>query len=585
MRRGSLTVVALLVTVMCTACSSSSRSSSASSSAPAGSAADATTGAATITPASNPSTTGQPTTTPASHPSTTGQTATSATTSPATNPATTKPASAKPVTTNPATSLAPKPAFRADAVGAVTVSGPITSGKAAIVLGAGGFDLSTVGYTEDEYFLSGSASAYTSAAPLTSNGQWTVTPTTPAAYTTRIVVRRPTDPAKFNGNVAVEWLNVSAGFDNSPDWSYAHDELIRSGWVWVGVSAQAVGVVGGGNSLGAALALKAADPVRYGPLVHPGDSYSYDIFSQAGAAIRTQWQPLLGGLQPQHVLALGESQSAFRLSTYVDAVAPIANVFDGYLVHSRGAVGAALSQAPLADVPAPDPTLERTDLGVPVLNVLTETDLLGKGLGYARARQSDTASIRTWEIPGTAHADLYNLGIGDTDNGSGGGDTALFAAMSTPVSSIYGGVITCDSPINAGPHTYVLRSALAALARWVDTGTAPPKMPRIDIDAATGEYAVDANGNVTGGIRTPQLDVPIAKLNGLGQTGTSFCGLFGTTTPFDAATLARLYPSHDAFVTAWNSAVDAAVTSGAILAVDGAQLKTVAAASTIGNPA
>ena len=548
MRPSSLTA-ALLVAVMCTACASSSSSSS-------------TVPAASAVLTSSPAATGPAATGPAA-------------TSPATSLA----------TTNPPTTIALQPEFRADAVGTVTVSGPITSGKGAIVLGAGGFDLSTVGYTQDEYFLSGSASAYTSAAPLTSTGRWTVTPTSPADYTTRIVVRGPKDPATFNGNVAVEWLNVSAGFDNSPDWSYAHDEMIRAGWVWVGVSAQAVGILGGGNSLGAALALKAADPDRYGPLVHPGDSYSYDIFSQAGAAVRTQWQQLLGGLQPRHVVAIGESQSAFRLSTYVDAIAPITNVFDGYLVHSRGAVGAALSQAPLADIPAPDPTLVRTDLGVPVLNVLSETDLLGKGLGYTRARQPDTASVRTWEIPGTAHADLYNLGIGDADDGSGGGDTALFAAMSTPVSSIYGGIITCDSPINAGPHTYVLRSALAGLSRWVETGTAPPEMPGIDINAASGQYAVDANGNVTGGIRTPQVDVPIATLNGLGQTGTSFCGLFGTTTPFDAATLARLYPSHDAFITAWDSAVDAAVASGAILAVDGDHLKSVAAASTIGNPA
>jgi len=32
-----------------------------------------------------------------------------------------------------------------------------------------------------------------------------------------------------------------------------------------------------------------------------------------------------------------------------------------------------------------------------------------------------------------------------------------------------------------------------------------------------------------GGIRTPHVDAPVATLSGLGQTGTNFCGLFGTT--------------------------------------------------------
>ena len=98
-----------------------------------------------------------------------------------------------------------------------------------------------------------------------------------------MVVRRPIDAADFDGTVFVEWLNVSGGLDASPDWTYAHVELIRSGAAWVGVSAQTVGIVGGGNALGAALALKNADPERYAALSHPGDDYSYDMYSQAGS--------------------------------------------------------------------------------------------------------------------------------------------------------------------------------------------------------------------------------------------------------------------------------------------------------------
>jgi hypothetical protein len=141
----------------------------------------------------------------------------------------------------------------------------VTGGKGAIVLpGTTTFDLSSAGYTQSEFFLSGNASSYAPTVPLGSNGRWQVAPASTSPYTTRIVVYRPANPARFNGTVIVEWLNVSAGVNAAPDWIFAHNELVRDGFAWVGVSAQATGVA----------ADKAADPVRYMALSHPGDSYS-----------------------------------------------------------------------------------------------------------------------------------------------------------------------------------------------------------------------------------------------------------------------------------------------------------------------
>ena len=498
---------------------------------------------------------------------------------------TTTPTSVKPTTSTTDTTttttvpscgpITPTPA-EPSTVGEVTVDGPIQTGNGAAVITPPGFDVTAVGYVQEEYFISGTASAYSSASPLRPDGCWTVEPTAPEPYTTRILVRRPADPAAFSGTVNVEWLNVTAGFDTAPDWTIAHTEMIRSGDAWVGVSAQTVGINGREGAL-VPLALKLADPVRYEPLDHPGDSYSYDMFSQAGAAVRTQAATLLGDLQPERLIAMGQSQSAFRLTTYVNAVAPIADVYDGYLLHSRGARGALLAEDPLREVAAPDPSLIRTDLGVPVLQALSETDLVGDRLGFARARQPDTDFLRTWEMAGTSHQDLYGLGIGDADDGSGAADTALFAAMSVPVSDLYGGVISCGDPINAGPLSYVMRSAVASLESWVVTGQPPASMPQVEIDDA-GAIVVDDNGIAIGGIRTPHVDVPIARLSGLGQPESdNFCGLFGTTTPFDAAALGLLYPDQAAFVTAWNASVDSAVASGAVMAADAQRLEDVAA--------
>jgi hypothetical protein len=57
-----------------------------------------------------------------------------------------------------------------------------------------------------------------------------------------MIVRRPTGPGEFNGGVIVEWLNVTAGCDVDIEWNTVAQYLQRSGYAFVGVSAQAAGV-------------------------------------------------------------------------------------------------------------------------------------------------------------------------------------------------------------------------------------------------------------------------------------------------------------------------------------------------------
>ncbi len=470
----------------------------------------------------------------------------------------------------------------------VTVTGPVTGGQGIDLPGTTSFDLSSVGYEQNEYFLSGTATAYTSTSPLTSNGRWTVTPASTAPYKTRMVVYRPINPKRFDGTVIVEWLNVSGGVDAAAAWLTDHVQMIRSGMVYVGVSVQAAGIEGSSGSLGASAGqaggIKGADLARYGSLNTPGDSYSYSMYEQAGAAIHRDAATVLAGLKPQRVLALGESQSAFRLVTYIDALQPQSQgVYDGYFVYSRGGSGAALSQAPQAAITPPTPTIIRTDLRVPVMMFETEADLLV--LGYLPARQAPTRFIREWEVAGTAHYDTYGLVESMTDNGNGTADVKTFDTMITPVSSFDGGAISCPVPLNAGAHTYELRAAVVALNRWVTTGTPPPQSPRLAVASPTA-FATDQNGESVGGIRTPQVQAPIAIVNGTGDTssaGGGFCGLFGATIPFSAAKIAQLYPTHAVFATKWDQAVAADVADGYLLPADATVLDRVAQQSTIGG--
>ena len=483
-----------------------------------------------------------------------------------------------------------------------TVQGPILPSAGISFLGSTTFPPSQVGYEQSEFFLSGTATSYASTRPLARSGDWDVKPATTAPYKTRIVVYRPIDPKHFDGTVVVEWLNVTAGIDAPAAWLNAHVQMIRDGMAYVGVDAQAGGINGQANSIAAVdgkSGLRQSDPARYGSLHHPGDSYSYSIFQQAGKALRTSGSELLGGLHPRRVLALGESQSAFRLVTYIDALQTRSpGIYNGYFVYSRGGNASDLSQAPQTTITTPTPTSIRTDLHVPVFLFETETDLLA--LGYFFARQPPTPYIREWETAGTAHDDTYGLLYSRSDTGDGGADAAAFQSMLDPPSDPIPGIVDCAAPVNAGSHTYELRAALAEVNRWISGGTPPPQSPRLEVDPADHHtFLTDSEGEAQGGIRTPQVQAPVAKLSGIGQPGSTsigtqpsnastissatLCSILGTTVPFSAAQLAALYPSHAAFVAKWDAATASEVKQGYLLPADARTLDEVAAASPVGG--
>ena len=405
-------------------------------------------------------------------------------------------------------------------------------------------DLPALGYTQTEYVVDGTATAYTSASPLTSDGQWTITPSSSAPFRTRMIVRRPTNPKHSNGVVYFEWLNVSNGFDWDPDWSQAHEEMIRDGYTWVGVSAQRVGVTDLVNRF----------PGRYGTLTQPSDSFSYDIFSQVGALFRAPGagDRFLGGAPVKTLIAGGHSQSAVRMTTYANAFQPRDHVFDAIMIHGRFRTGAPLSQAPQPVIPTGDPQMIRTDLDVPVMTLEAETELPD----FYTARQPDSPLFRLWEVPGISHNDAYQ--------------------------AQYFTISGCTNQINSGPHHYVFEAALEGLREWAQTGHAPASEPRVSVlTASPFTLDRDADGNARGGVRTPQLDVPIATLTGFNTPPS--CNLFGSTFPFTQARLAELYPTHGVYVSKVAHALTRAVGEGVILRSDAPEIQGTAAASSVGK--
>lgn len=365
--------------------------------------------------------------------------------------------------------------------------------------------------------------------------------------------------------MVVEWLNVSSGADAAPFFGFAGLEIARAGHVWVGVSAQWAGVVDapalvGVGGVGLA-ALQSADPQRYSELNHPGDAFCFDIYTRVVDVLLADRGPRglvnsgpLAGLQVDRVIAAGESQSAYALTTYLNGVQPLSGRFDGFLIHSRGGppmplgpLGGGVDLAAGRDDP---PCVLRDDLDVPVIVLQTETDVLGHLWSFP-ARQDDDATHRLWEVAGSAHADRSL--IGDFED-----------------------LLGCPEPVNRGQQRFVVRSALRHLDRWVADGTRPPVAERLMVsgDPAEGRSALrfvtDDVGNVRGGVRTPCVEAPVEVLSGLADpTASHVCQLFGTRGPAPPGALDARYPGGaEDYLAAYEEAVDRSIASGFVLADD-----------------
>ena len=418
-----------------------------------------------------------------------------------------------------------------------TLSGPVTGGERGTPFNA--VDVTDRGYLTEEYFLSGEATAYELVdGTHSADGQWNTRASADKAdFKTRMLVVRPEDPSAFNGTVVVFWLNVTAGFELGS----AGGEALR-GYAWVGVSAQKVGIDGFPQNPGG---LKAWDPERYGSLVHPGDAYSYDIFTQVASAIgperdRQGLDPM-GGLAVERLIAAGASQSAARLRTYINGVQPLAGVFDGFIPYidfggivpfasERGGERRGRRGRSLASV--------RADLDVPVIVVNSETELTS----YHPVREPDSERFRLWEVPGTSHVSVVRPEERTVDGS------------------------------NWLAYTPVYEAAIRHLHLWIRDGVEPPRMPRVEMKAGdpNPEVVRDEHGNALGGIRLPDLEAPTASHSGFGtqREGTRFGFLYGAATDFDSEELAALYPASKHYLDAWNAALESLVEQGMILPED-----------------
>ena len=351
------------------------------------------------------------------------------------------------------------------------------------------------GYIEEEWRQQGRAKTYSATHTWGQDGLWSVSVRNPLeAYETRLLVRRPVDPARFNGIVIVEWLNTSLGLDLDGIWMLMQEQLIREGYAWVGVSAEASGIQ----------QLQQGLPERYASAsIRTGD-LGFDIYTQAAHLVRNaaqQWGTQTPSPRQVRLIAAGYSKSASYLISYANAFQPLTQAFDGYYL--RGATPAAIQVHDFGlNVVMPR---WRPDLAVPVMQVQTEGEVKAS---WVLSDTPDSAHVRYVEIAGAVHFDAH------------------MQQMALDVGQPWGlKPPACRHPVIDLPAHVVDHAAIEALRHWVVDGREPSHAPRLQ-RSARGWLEYDGRGNVLGGIRLPQVSLGTAEYKVYGNLPASWPNLW-----------------------------------------------------------
>ena len=356
---------------------------------------------------------------------------------------------------------------------------------------ARGLDTAHFRYKTTEYFASGTAAG--------------------KPYTTRVVVRQPTDDGRFSGLVLAESMHSSGA---------AHMFEFTSGYLM--------------DSGHAAVEILTTSPqqfvdfnaARYERLKVENGQQN-EIIAQVGALVRSSKGPL--GNRVRKMVLGGTSMSAGTLINYLPAhmvfrTPEMNRIFDGFMPTSNGS------------------TIREID--VPIVHMPTMHEV---ETNVTRRQDSDELGLqyRLYEFAGIGHVD-------SRDNAR---------LLPNP----------CAKPLSTFLTQAYFSVSLHHLLRWVDEGIVPPRAPRILLDRDESNdgstMVLDAHGNPVGGIRSPYVDVPTAKyapvntaaeplianssdyvrVNGL-QGAQIMCRLSAYQEPFSAAKLRELYGSKRDYV-------------------------------------
>ncbi len=362
-------------------------------------------------------------------------------------------------------------------------------------------------------------------------------------FTTRLIVYRPRDVRRFSGRVIVETLHPNGG-GRGLVWDVLHGFFAAHGDAYVAVQHPLTfpGV-------------KAADPARYGALAASSPTQLWGMLAQAGAVLKGGNERLLPGFAVKRLLMTGYSYTGVATATFANyhhsaATLRGRNLFDAYL--------------PMANAQYVRP------LDVPVMRLSTQSDY--NGFGGVDNRRPDDDRYRHYEVAGASHVAVHPPADAATPPDAG--------KIPTPAGQPHFDESQCRAAFPSGsrPNDFPLDLVQAAMFdnmyQWLEGARTPPPSAFIDTQA-DGTTRFDEWGNALGGVRYPQVAVPIACY-GVGAPGP--CLLFGYTAPFSPIVCKSLYGTHARYLDQVAAKIDALVTDRWLLPAGAERLLTAARA-------
>ncbi|MFN8196115.1 MAG: alpha/beta hydrolase domain-containing protein [Nocardioidaceae bacterium] len=458
-------------------------------------------------------------------------------------------------------------------------------------------DLSRWGYVEEEYYLSGTSHVY----DWIPGSDYATRVLASGDYTTRLDVRRPRNMHDWSGTVVVEVINMSAGYDWTAIWSSLWQRVLHDKDIYVGITSKPNVLPG----------LEAFDAARYNRLSWanplpadqqtcgslPGDpgydpnlsrlyenGLVWDVLSQAGRLLKSTRPDNPLGRPARQVILSGESQSSSFLLTYYryfsrSAVLPSGRpFFDAYFAETQVGIhsdlgglipGDRINQCAQA-LPDDDPQdTTFPQRSVPWIGINSGWDYPGvRGWTAPPDSNTRTNKVRFWELAGSNHGWEWQYLYGDAN-----ATDLLKAGFWDPATYDW----SCGPNNPEVPFWMAEKAAYEQLKRWAAGGPPPARAPRIlTHDTGTIDTTLyDGLGNAQGGIRFPMVEVPVASF-GPGQYAlTGDCA--DQIKPFDATTLASLYPTRADYLRSYRRATLDLLADGFILREDVRPLLALAA--------
>jgi hypothetical protein len=400
-------------------------------------------------------------------------------------------------------------------------------------------DLIPYGYTEEEYFVAG-----------TVNGQ---------RYETTMLVRKPKDPRKFSGLVAVETIHAQGAI---PMWGQKKTWM-SGGHGWVGVVSQLVTfntfITKHNPQRYAGLTIPVAPPAPAQPSAGlimaggPQDLISQEIMTQVGRLLKANLRGPFRGMRVSKLVMGGASQTGGTTLRYVQQSHARAKLANGLPVYDAYFPMMAFTAEPLPQVDAL------------IVHPVTEGDLIntlgsGRSIGY-RPDSDGPSQYRHYQIAGMSHVGTRGV-------------TDPLQVFSTLANGFKPG-----EHLSQFPAAELMRPIAENLVEWLMHGKAPPRASLIEV--ANGAIVRDAYGNAQGGVRSPWVDQPTVRYIAAAQMAPGdnpFRRLIGLEEPFSPENLRAMYGTKEAYLARFDKAIDNMVFDRFLMREDAERLKREEAA-------